>query len=110
MFRFVDEISQARSLKNDTKMHTVDGAQLVLLVGDGAVVSVHIFGVADETPLSAITSAMEKFGTTVGLSKREEKSVDGCTFTTGTVFVNVVPKSTVPSTIVLPGSGQKICV
>ena len=38
---------------------TVDGAQLVLLIGDGAVVSVHIFGVADDTPLSAITSAME---------------------------------------------------
>ena len=65
---------------------------------------------ADDTPLSAITSAMGKFETTVGLPKREEKSVDGCTFTTGTVFVNVVPKSTVPSTIVLPGSGQKLRV
>ena len=54
-----------------------------------------------------IGAAMEKFGTTVGLPKREEKSVDGCTFTTGTirtVFVNVVPKSAMPSTIVLSGS------
>ena len=87
-----------------------EGKQLVLVVGDGAVVSVHIFGVADDTPLSAITSAMEKFGSVIGVPKRETKAVEGCTFTTGTTFVNLVPTAIVPSTIMLSESRQKLRV
>ena len=88
----------------------VEGKQLVLVVGDGAVVSVHIFGVADDTPLSVITSAMEKFGSVIGVPKRETKAVEGCTFTTGTTFVNLVPTAIVPSTIMLSESRQKLRV
>ena len=72
--------------------------------------SVHIFGVADDTPLSAITSAMEKFGSVIGVPKRETKAVEGCTFTTGTTFVNLVPTAIVPSTIMLSESRQKLRV
>ena len=89
----------------------VEGKQPVLVVGDGAVVSVHINnGVADDTPLSVITSAMEKFGSVIGVPKRETKAVEGCTFTTGTTFVNLVPTAIVPSTIMLSESRQKLRV
>ena len=87
-----------------------EGKQLVLVVGDGTVVSLHIFGVADDTPLSAITSATEKFGSVIGVPKRETKTVEGCTFTTGTTFVNLVPTAIVPSTIMLSEYRQKLRV
>ena len=69
----------------------LEGKQLVLVVGDGAAESLHIFGVEDDTPLSVITSAMEKFGSIIGVPKRETKVVEGCTFTTAaTIFVNLL--------------------
>ena len=93
-----------------TKGLQANGTPLTLVVGDGAVVSVHAFGVAEDVSLPSIVSAIEKFGTVIGKPKREVKTIEACTFTTGTVYVSIVPTVAVPSVIVLPGSHQRIRV
>lgn len=73
--------------------------RLHFLVGDGSVKLLHIFGVDDDLPLSTIIRAARKFGQVIGEPQRETKTVEECTFCTGTVFLQLLPKSAVPSTL-----------
>jgi len=86
----------------------VNGVQLNFLVGDGSVVLLHLFGVNDDMPLSAISKAVQPFGSCIGSPKRETKTVEGCTFSTGTVFVQLVPTATVPSTICVGDANDQV--
>ena len=54
-----------------TKGLQLEGTPLTLVVGDGAVISVYAYGVAEDVSLSAIVSSVEKFGTVIGKPKRE---------------------------------------
>lgn len=86
---------------------TVNGQSVQLSIATGAVVSVHVFGVEDDLSLSAIVTAVSKFGTVIGSAKREKKSVDGCSFTTGTVYLNVALRTAIPCLIAVGSRARK---
>jgi len=77
----------------------VNGSQLNFIVGDGSVILLHVYGVDEDLPLKNIVGALQQFGSVIGQPRREQKSCEGCTFHTGTVFVQFVPKAAVPSTL-----------
>jgi len=82
-----------------SKAIIVNGNQLNFVVGDGSVVLLNVFGVDEDLPLSAIVKSLQQFGSVVGEPRRESMTVDDCTFHTGTVHVQFVPKVAVPSTL-----------
>ena len=86
---------------------SIDGRPVEMVISSGTVVSLHVFGVEDDLSLAAIVQGVEKFGSVVGPAKREKKSVDGCTFTTGTVYVNVALRAVVPSLIAIGSRNRK---
>lgn len=86
---------------------SIDGRPVEMVISGGSVVSLHLFGVEDDLSLAAIVQAVEKFGSVVGGAKREKKSVDGCSFTTGTVYVNVALRAVVPSLIPVGSRNRK---
>lgn len=86
----------------------VNGTHLVFLIGDGSVTSLQVFGVDEDLPLSAITKALQDFGFVLGEPRREAKTVEGCTFRTGTVFVQLVQTAAIPSNIQVPDRTQKL--
>jgi len=89
----------------------VAGSQLNFLVGDGSVVLLHVFGVDEDLPLSTIAKSVQQFGAVIGEPRREKKTVDGCTFSTGTVFVQCLPSVAVPCTLpVLMGPSDEVNV
>ena len=96
------KVTLASTAARDTLLSrglSAQGKILELLPGDGTAETVHVFGVPEDMALWAIASSLSRFGTLLGPTKNEKKTVEGCTFSTGIVYYTMVPTIAVPSSI-----------